>query len=347
MMDRLQWFERYGDYIIPPNRFQQGLSAFTETGQAESPIPVLKQRFYTGRKSVIPSSLANVLCADIGIDELLEKLNTILGTSYTLENRPLSSLLENYIAKGYDFGTVYAHLRPVWYNDLTTIENHLRTCEARDREMRQDVLANNRIITTMMPPRRVWHLYSNRVVPWWIAHQWPRAISHAWMEEKDCADVQTPINGYRWSVSIPKGVNLNLIRIEMLNLGAEYVWLDVLCLRQAGGWREDLRVEEWKVDVPTIGWVYRSKTAACYFNGLGRPLSMNTCSFESDRSWFRRAWTLQEFCRDLIIVRDTSNNGIVEGEIRVRYKQMSSLQSMQKEGDVFDMLSGCRRIRWI
>ncbi len=35
----------------------------------------------------------------------------------------------------------------------------------------------------------------------------------------------------------------------MLNLGAEYVWLDVLCLRQKEGLREDLREEEWKVDV--------------------------------------------------------------------------------------------------
>ncbi len=36
---------------------------------------------------------------------------------------------------------------------------------------------------------------------------------------------------------MPKDANLDLIRIEMLNLGAEYAWLDVLCLRQEG-WEE-------------------------------------------------------------------------------------------------------------
>ncbi len=53
-------------------------------------------------------------------------------------------------------------------------------------------------------------------------------------------DVWTPINGHQWPVSIPKDADLNLIRIEMLNMGLEYVWLDVLCLRQKGGLREDL-----------------------------------------------------------------------------------------------------------
>ncbi len=35
-------------------------------------------------------------------------------------------------------------------------------------------------------------------------------------------------------VPIPQDTSLDLIRIEMLNLGAEYAWLDVLCLRQEG-----------------------------------------------------------------------------------------------------------------
>ncbi len=65
--------------------------------------------------------------------------------------------------------------------------------------------------------------------------------------------VLTPFNGRRWPVPIPKDTDLDLIRIEMLNLGAEYVWLDVLCLRQAGGEEEDARETEWKVDVPIIG----------------------------------------------------------------------------------------------
>ncbi|KAK0194411.1 hypothetical protein F5146DRAFT_1035780 [Armillaria mellea] len=39
----------------------------------------------------------------------------------------------------------------------------------------------------------------------------------------------------------------------MLNLGADLVWLDVLCLRQKGGPRDHLRAQEWELDVPTIG----------------------------------------------------------------------------------------------
>ncbi len=80
------------------------------------------------------------------------------------------------------------------------------------------------------------------------------------------------------------------------------------CLRQEGGLREDLRVEEWKLDVPMIGFVYGAPARLvwnagpiiCYLSGLGRPLSSNV-DMTSDRSWFRRAWTLQETSTDCVI----------------------------------------------
>ncbi len=78
------------------------------------------------------------------------------------------------------------------------------------------------------------------------------------MDEADRINVWTPINDYQWPVPIPKGANLDLVCIEMLNLGLEYTWLDVLCLRQKGGPREDLHVKEWELDVPTIGAIYQS-----------------------------------------------------------------------------------------
>ncbi len=56
------------------------------------------------------------------------------------------------------------------------------------------------------------------------------------MNEKDRVNLWTPINGYDWPVPIPKDANLDLIHIEMLNLGAEYAWLDILYLRQVCGW---------------------------------------------------------------------------------------------------------------
>ncbi len=112
-------------------------------------------------------------------------------------------------------------------------------------------------------------------------------MSHAWVDEKDVTRVMTPINGYEWPVPIPKDADLDLIRIEMPNLGAEYVWLDVLCLRQEDQ-SEDPRFaisqeewdereaprKEWKVDMPTIGCVYLLSThVVCYLSRLGLLLS--------------------------------------------------------------------------
>ncbi len=103
----------------------------------------------------------------------------------------------------------------------------------------------------------------------------------------------------------PKRSNLDLIRIEMLNLGLEYTWLDVLCLRQRGGLREDLRVEEWKLDMPTIGAVYHQNRVVCYLSRLGKPLSLKEGDLDSDRWWFRRAWTVQEVGWERVIAGDT------------------------------------------
>ncbi|KAK0443393.1 uncharacterized protein EV420DRAFT_1576711 [Desarmillaria tabescens] len=98
------------------------LSPLSGTGQMAT-IPVLKQQSYTGKKPIIPDTLADMLCADLGIQGLLERLNTTLGTSYTPFTACVCSIFEDYIAKNYDFGTAYAHLHPFWYdlNDLATM----------------------------------------------------------------------------------------------------------------------------------------------------------------------------------------------------------------------------------
>ncbi|SJL04981.1 uncharacterized protein ARMOST_08352 [Armillaria ostoyae] len=301
------------------------ITSFTETGQAESSIKVPLQRSYTGRIPIIPSSLADTPCATLGIPGLLDLFNTTLGTSRTLDTPSLSSVLENCIKNKYDFGTAYGHLRAVWSTDNDgTIRNILRKREADDRKMRQKALVGGRIVQPYLRPRRVWDLCANRVVPWWSSGAllcWVqkessmskmtvtsnvRPISHAWMDAKDRVNEQTPINGYKWPVPIPKDANLDLIRIEMLNLGVEYTWLDVLCLRQKGGTKdsEELREEEWMLDVPTIGVVYGENEVAIYLSGLGRPLSLKEGDLESDQCWFRRAWTLQEVGKRRIIAGD-------------------------------------------
>ncbi|KAK0449021.1 uncharacterized protein EV420DRAFT_1565510 [Desarmillaria tabescens] len=237
-------------------------------------------------------------------------LNATLGTSYTMD-AALSSLLETFISNNDDFGTTYGLVRPLW-----------------------SAFIDDRICNPQMPPRRLWDLYSNRVVPQWIAPEFrwraPWAISHAWMNINDRIDVLTPINGNEWPVPIPKDADLDLVRIEMLNLGAEYVWLDVLCLRQRGGRGEDIRGEEWKLDVPTIGRVYRiAEKVVCYFSGLGRPLSFTASDFESDRCWFRRAWTLQEISSQWIIGGDMGDEKHLDEDVRViLQEQLTSLENI-------------------
>ncbi len=276
---------------------------------------------------------------------MLDRLNATLGTSHTLDTPSVLSVLEDCIVKNYDFGTAYGRLRGVWNrNNDCTIEDELRTREEEDKERREALVGDN-LMKWIPPPRRLWDLCGNRVVPCWTREsaQLYRSISHAWVDEKDRMEVWTPINGKEWPVPIPKDANLNLIRIEMLRLGVTYIWLDVLCLRQKGGPREDLRTEEWKLDVPTIGYVYRWTTVVIYLGGLGRPLSLKEGDMESDRCWFRRAWTLQEVGDSRIIAGDTpdgpmhakpvDNNGNYETEMLTRFHKQ--LEHMKRETPPF------------
>ncbi|KAK0245452.1 hypothetical protein EDD85DRAFT_943878 [Armillaria nabsnona] len=325
------------------------ISSQTEIGRAEESVKVPKQRAYTGRKPVISSPVANTPCSSLGIHGLLDLLNTTLATSYTLDTPSLSFVLKDCIAQEYDFGTAYGRLRSAWCDrGVTDIQMELRKREAEDIDWRRNKLDGNRIDDVTFgkaTPRRVWDLYSNRVVPVWSCGTsiWPRPISHAWVDEVDRVDVWTPINGREWPVPFPKGASLDLIRIEMLNLGLEYIWLDVLCMRQRGGPGEDLRVEEWKLDVPTIGGIYRRKPVVCYLSGLGIPLSLKEGDLESDRSWFRRAWTLQEIGSWRTIAGDTPDGpmhaepiddmGNYKDEILTNFhKQLKSAAQMSLNG---------------
>ncbi|KAK0493534.1 hypothetical protein EDD18DRAFT_1356457 [Armillaria luteobubalina] len=345
-------------YRYEPDEF--ALSAFTETGRAELSIEVPKQRSYTGRSPVIPRALADTPCATLSIQGILDRLNATLRTSYTLPTAPSSStsaasaapssatsvqdqvsllsILEGCIQKNYDFGTAYAFLRPVWNTvNPSKIQDELRRRERRDRERRQKALVGNRIVDPYMRPRRDWDLCSNRVVPSWITGTdrvrgyKPTPISHAWVDEKDRVDVQTPINGKEWPVPIPKDVDLNLIRIEMLNLAAEaaegygtrYNWVQ--------GPREDLRVEEWRLDVPTIGEVYQHTKVVIYLNGLGRPLRLKDGDLDSDRSWFRRAWTLQEVGLVRIIAGDTPDGPMHAQRVNSRNYETALLTRFHEE----------------
>lgn len=122
-------------------------------------------------------------------------------------------------------------------------------------------------------------------------------VSHSWVDSCERVEVWTKINGEQWPVPLPHDITLDHVRIELLNMGAKYVWLDVLCLRQVGRDEDEgQRQEEWKLDVPTIGYTYSRRSTHCitYFNGLGLPLDISPAILDSTRQWFNRVWTLQE-----------------------------------------------------
>ncbi len=102
---------------------------------------------------MILSALADP-CTHLGVDGVLEKLNTTLGTSYTLGSkilRPsgkttLHSILKPYVAQNDNFGTVYSHLRRYWYDfDVSAIQHISRAREEKDRKMRKEVIVQDRI----------------------------------------------------------------------------------------------------------------------------------------------------------------------------------------------------------
>ena len=167
----------------------------------------------------------------------------------------------------------------------------------------------------LIPPRRLWDLRSNRIIPYdWqcysarspsesepTKHTLFAAISHSWTA--DMPSVSTSINKRQWRVPLPRGITIENLRQELLQLKGteayrvptEYCWLDVLCLRQAPdiAGSVGLRATEWKIDGPTIGNVYRqADLVARYMNGLGIPFQVD--GWDSKYHWTRRVWTLQE-----------------------------------------------------
>ena len=181
-----------------------------------------------------------------------------------------------------------------------------------------------------MRPRRVWDICANTIIPatWFFGLSGPpfgfpnlavgvKPISHAWVAGGDLTYIMTEANQWMWPIPLPRGVQLEDVRGEMIRLGVRYAWLDVLCLRQQfrPAFAKDLpilvkgvvkkhnkcRKKEWKVDVPTIGAIYadlskdsiyKGGPIVIFMSGLGRPFRDE--GWTSERHWLRRAWTVQE-----------------------------------------------------
>ena len=335
---------------------------FTLSGSTQSDIPF--QQYHTGRLA-ITRKLGNQSCDNFTRQELLNELNDVLGTDYTFSGTPgLASCLQEYLDESCDFGQAYGYLRPWWFDyDFRKVPKLMDRRKVEDREMRKDAMDGDSIINPLIPPRRVWDLYSNRVLPF---HALPAddpamipdnvwAVSHSWLDERERRLVNTKINDQAWRVPIPKNTNLHDIRIELLNLGAEYVFLDVLCLRQKDEdkpEREYRRKKEWRLDVPTIGYVYQHnarQTVITYFNGLGLPFFITPDIFDSKFHWLKRVWTLQETATNWLpggLTMDTFKNERQKSKFGPRfYKHLYELVQTTYSGPrngVFKLIDAIR-----
>lgn len=263
----------------------------------------------------LPPEVADRSCKDLSVAQLLDELNDVFGTHRTLQDTvdsgrgSIRACLQDFIDDECNLGLVYGYLRRVWWStkNLTSFREQMNTWKEEDLELRRRAIDSDRVVNPKIPPRRIWDLYSNRVLPFYALgskegeippNVW--AVSHSWIPKDQRRYVRTLINSNEWPIPLPYATALDRVRIELLNMGAEYVFLDILCLRQ-----EDLdspahelqRRKEWRIDVPTIGHVYRhspSQTTIIYPNGLGLPVDISDHVFNSALHWFNRVWTLQE-----------------------------------------------------
>ena len=307
-------------YIIPSNT---------------NPVEVLPTSFHAG--GIITPAQANVECQSLSERVLGDSLAALVGLhehAVITNSQWIQHDVNCFISCNLDFGLAYAAARvawkhfnfidssdiPIqrrqWHTDAQLLdEQRSKTIETDHSSSEQELIISPYTIM----PRRIWDLKSNRVVDFRMLctaqsrrvgdsiRKKPTfwAVTHSWTS--NMSPVLTRINQYQWPVPLPKNISLDHLRSELLDLGAEYVWVDVVCLRQQSNIHdlEQLRREEWKLDVPTIGNIYRRATHIVrYFNGLGVPFSNN--GWDDSRHWLHRAWTLQEIADE----KTTINGGI-------------------------------------
>lgn len=322
-------------------------------------------RVYNHQWAVLPSKVANIPCTSMDPGALLDTLNTIFDTRFRL-TPGVEACLAEFIDDGCDLGQVYGYLRPWWPRDgsvaeFDTLPAEMLERRQKDYDLRSTAVTGNRITNPRIPPRRVWDLRANRVLPYHalklrtpgdtyiFGHQiW--SVSHSWRPLSERQSVLSTINGKAWCVPIPIGTTLNAIRDELLVLGADYVFLDVLCLRQKDEHLpefESIRKREWRLDIPTIGHVYNEnpdRPTIVYFNGLGLPFRNEKVDPNDQFHWFNRVWTLQE-SPSCMIIGGLINSG-VDGGISPRgpFRVMGNSWPSALRQDFRELIKNCPRV---
>ena len=291
-----------------------------------SSLDMRSTQFYAGED--ISPQQSNFSCQELHADILGDLLAALVGLdkdTTQAKRQWIQNDARYFIARNFDFGLAYAAARVAWKDfnsvdfDMISLQRvqwhkHAQILdEARSTAIEIDGSQELILSPYSIMPRRLWDLKSNRVVNFQMLHAvqptienqpnfW--AVTHSWTS--DMSPVWTAINEYQWPVPLPKSTSFEHLRSELLTLGAEYVWIDVLCLRQQSGvdFLDRLK-EEWKLDVPTIGNIYRAaENIVRYFNGLG--VCFSNEGWDNERHWLQRAWTLQEIANE----NTTINGGI-------------------------------------
>ena len=337
LLARLQTVTSEVTNVISRPPFPMPYSALCANHHKETPSPSpgsdISSIHFRAGGNITPEQ-ANVPCTELSEEVLWHSLAALVGLhedTIQAKHQWIRNDVRYFVACNYDFGLAYAAARIAWkhFNDhsldssVISIQrgqwhkNAQVLDEARSKAI--DTSSSGRvgqqliILPYSIMPRRIWDLKSNRVVNFRMLHAaqsrtqttpifW--AVSHSWTS--DMSPTRSAINQYQWPVPLPKDISLEYLRSELLALGAEYIWIDVLCLRQQGevGF-EQLRKEEWKLDVPTIGNIYRAAANIVrYFNGLG--VRFSNSGWDNPRHWLLRAWTLQEIAAE----KTTINAGI-------------------------------------
>jgi hypothetical protein len=120
---------------------------------------------FPGPRLVLSDDIPSISCKDLAPCGLLERMNFHPGTSYPLEPAR-KSLLERALHYSCDFGVAYALLRSRWSMDPGDAEKQIDECRSVHNTTRQDFSVNGAL--SGMIPRRMWDLWSNRVVPIWM-----------------------------------------------------------------------------------------------------------------------------------------------------------------------------------
>ena len=305
---------------------------------------------------------ADVPCRELNEEVLQHSLVALVGLhkgATEAKHQWIQNDIQYFVACNYDFGLAYAAARIAWkcFNEHS-IDSHKISVQRGQWHRHARILGEARskaividsdhfstgqvqqeLITSpySIMPRRLWDLRSNRVVDFQMLHAaqptietrptfW--AVSHSWTS--DMSSVSTAINQHQWPVPLPKDISLEYLRSELLTLGAEYVWIDVLCLRQQSepDDLEQLRKEEWKIDVPTIGNIYRAATNIVrYFNGLGVPFGSK--DWDDPRHWLQRAWTLQEIAAENTTINGGISRDLGEVFLNVRGKLSGNIVKLR------------------